>query len=133
LAGLRRRGLASRQRPLVILAQEAYRADATVPPQPGSKHHGGKGRGGARMSIVDIAQRERLSLRYAPSMRNGVHASDRGNAVLSTVAIGTAHAFLLTYVRQRRVVITAGIAGLVDMGLRSANVDTDERFRFSIR
>src|SRR2546430_2091168 len=69
LAGLRRRGLASRQRPLVILAQEAYRADATVPRQPGSKHHGGKGRGGERMSIVDVAQHERLSLRYAPSMR----------------------------------------------------------------
>jgi endonuclease/exonuclease/phosphatase (EEP) superfamily protein YafD len=65
-----------------------------------------------------------FSLRYAPSMRNGVHRSDRGNAILANVALEGTHAFLLPYVRQRRVAITTHLAGLPDLVLASAHLDT---------
>jgi endonuclease/exonuclease/phosphatase family metal-dependent hydrolase len=129
LARLRRRGLGTSNRPLVVLAQEAYREDDTVPRRPGSRHHGGKAGGAGRADIARIAHSEGLSLRYAPSMRNGAHASDRGNAVLASAAIGATHAFLLPYVRQRRVVITAELKGLEGLWLTSAHLDTGGQLR----
>lgn len=129
LARLRDRGLGTPQQPLVVLAQEAFRQDDTVPARAGSRHHGGKAGRGTRADIVRIARDAGLSLRYAPSMRNGTHASDRGNAVLSTAAIGAAHAFLLPYVRQRRVVITAELEGLENLWLTSAHLDTGGQLR----
>jgi endonuclease/exonuclease/phosphatase family metal-dependent hydrolase len=111
-------------RPLVILAQEAYRADATVPGASASEHHGGLPGKGKRVSIIDIAEQYELSLRYSPSMRNGLHASDRGNAVLSNVRLADAHAFLLPYVRQRRVVVTAQLSGQPWLTFVSAHLDT---------
>jgi endonuclease/exonuclease/phosphatase family metal-dependent hydrolase len=113
-----------------VLAQEAFRQDDTVPTVAGSRHHGGKAGGAAgRADIVRIATDEGLSLRYAPSMRNGAHASDRGNAILSTAAIGAAHAFLLPYVRQRRVVLTAELVGLENLWFASAHLDTGGQLR----
>jgi endonuclease/exonuclease/phosphatase family metal-dependent hydrolase len=129
LSRLRARGLGTPGRPLVVLAQEAFREDDSVPRQPGSRHHGGKASGRGRTDIAGIAQREGLSLRYAPSMRNGVHASDRGNAVLSTAAIGRTHAFLLPHVRQRRVAIAAELVGLEELWLATAHLDTGGRPR----
>ncbi len=124
LSRLRSRGLGTAARPLVVLAQEAFRQDNTVPARPGSHHHGGKATGIARGDIVGIAESEGLSLRYAPSMRNGVHASDRGNALLSTAAIGATHAFLLPYVRQRRVAMAAELRGLEGLWLATTHLDT---------
>ena len=118
-------------RPLVILAQEAYRCDDTVPGAHASQHHGGSLARATRTSIIDIAEQHRLSLRYSPSMRNGIHASDRGNAIMSTVRLGDAHAFLLPYVRQRRVVVTAQIAGHPYLTFVSAHLDTHGALRAS--
>jgi endonuclease/exonuclease/phosphatase family metal-dependent hydrolase len=115
----------STERPLVLLVQEAYRFDETVPRASGSRHHGGLNPGAAaRFDIAAVAREHGLSLRYSPSMRNGAHASDRGNAILSTVSLEDAHAFLLPYVRQRRVVVSARVAGLPDMSFVSAHLDT---------
>src|SRR5919109_417185 len=64
------------ERPLVILLQEAYRHDPSVPDRPGSLHHGGRLAARQRTDVVELARHCGLSLRYAPSMRNGTHPSD---------------------------------------------------------
>lgn len=111
--------------PLVILLQEAFRSDDSVPGATGSRHHGGLHPGAvARLDVVDFAREHGLSLRYSPSMRNGTHASDRGNAVLADVRLEDAHAFLLPYVRQRRVAVTARLAGHPGITFASAHLDT---------
>ena len=119
----------SPERPLVVLVQEAYREDATVPGAPESLHHGGRLALQKRTNIVALAEESGLSLRYSPSMRNGAHSSDRGNAVLATVRLGEAHAFLLPYVRQRRVAVSAKIAGHAAFTFVSAHLDTHGRMR----
>ena len=98
-------------RPLVVLVQEAYRSDETVPDAQATGHHGGQAPRNAREDIVDVARGLGLSLRYEPSMRNGKHRSDRGNAILSTVAFEQSHPILLPYVRQRRTAIVVKLAG----------------------
>ena len=62
-------------------------------------------------------------------MRNGMHASDRGNAVLATVRLADAHAVLLPHVRQRRVAVAARLAGHPDITFMSAHLDTHGRSR----
>jgi hypothetical protein len=118
---------AAPDRPLVLLLQEAYRADASIPEDAGSGHHGGRLIARERLDIVTLAESLGLSLRYSPSMRNGMHPSDRGNAVLASVRLGAAHAFLLPFVRQRRVVVTAQLAGHPDFTFVSAHLDTHGR------
>lgn len=118
---------AAPERPLVILVQEAYRSDPTVPGAAGTGHHGGRLTERRRVDIVEIAETHGLSLRYSPSMRNGSHGSDRGNAILASVRLGDAHAFLLPYVRQRRVAVTAQLAGHRDITFVSAHLDTHGR------
>jgi endonuclease/exonuclease/phosphatase family metal-dependent hydrolase len=114
-------------RPLVILLQEAFRSGASVPDAAASGHHGGRLAGAARVDIVELAERHGLSLRYSPSMRNGRHASDRGNAVLSTARLADAQALLLPYVRQRRVVVSATLEGHPRLRFVSAHLDTHGR------
>jgi endonuclease/exonuclease/phosphatase family metal-dependent hydrolase len=115
----------SPERPLVILLQEAYRADPSVPAAPGSAHHGGHAPGRPdRLDVVQLARDHRLSLRYSPSMRNGSHPSDRGNAILATAALAGAEALLLPWVRQRRVAVAARLAGHANLTFVSAHLDT---------
>lgn len=116
-------------RPLVILLQEAFRLDPSMPDLGGSRHHGGQLADGDRHDIARLAARCGLSLRYSPSMRNGRHTSDRGNAILATARLDHAHAFILPYVRQRRVVVTATLAGHADLTFISAHLDTHGRLR----
>jgi endonuclease/exonuclease/phosphatase family metal-dependent hydrolase len=120
---------AESNRPLILLLQEAYRSDSTVPEQLKSAHHGGKHPRQARKDIVEIARALDFSLRYAPSMRNGAHRSDRGNAVLSSTAIVHARAFPLPHVRQRRVAVAVELHGLPWLTLVSAHLDTRGRVR----
>ena len=110
-------------RPLLVLVQEAFRSDPSVPDWPESGRHGGALHPAEPEDIADVARAFSLSLRYAPSMRNGLHASDRGNAILSAAPLGTSHAFLLPYVRQRRVVVTAELAALPAIAFASAHLD----------
>ena len=111
-------------RPLIVLVQEAYRSDSTIPEQMLSRHHGGKAPRRTRSEIVDIAHELGMSLRYAPSMRNGAHRSDRGNAILSSVSIAHARAFALPHVRQRRIAVAAELGGLPMLTFVSAHLDT---------
>jgi endonuclease/exonuclease/phosphatase family metal-dependent hydrolase len=98
--------------PLVVLAQEAYRADDSLPRRHGppavQRAAGGfTRRAHAREDIVATARALGLNLRYVPSMRNGTGASDRGNAILSDLRLTDARAFELPLVLQRRVPLTA--------------------------
>jgi endonuclease/exonuclease/phosphatase family metal-dependent hydrolase len=82
-----------------------------------------------RADITEIAEAEGLSLRYAPSMRNGLDRSDRGNAVLSSIPIGRTRALLLPYVRQRRVAVAVTLDGVADVRVASAHLDTGGQAR----
>jgi endonuclease/exonuclease/phosphatase family metal-dependent hydrolase len=115
--------------PLVVLLQEAYRADETVPLRPIAAGHGGALAPGAREDVVDTARALGLSLRYAPSMRNGASRSDRGNAVLATAALDRAHAFSLPLVRQRRVAVAAELRDLPGLGFVSAHLENRKALR----
>jgi endonuclease/exonuclease/phosphatase family metal-dependent hydrolase len=117
------------QFPLVMLVQEAYRTDASIHPECGDRCHGGRLRQRVRHDIVAAARQQQLSIRYAPSMRNGLHRSDRGNAILSSIPFGPTRALLLPYVRQRRVAVAAELDGVDDLVLVSAHLDTGGRLR----
>ena len=111
--------------PLIVLAQEAYRCDDTIPPAP----VGPRGRTlvahlRPQEDVVETARDLGLNLRYAPSMRNGTQQSDRGNAILSTLPLYEAQAVELPLVLQRRVAVCAGIrVGGTSIRLASAHLD----------
>jgi endonuclease/exonuclease/phosphatase family metal-dependent hydrolase len=111
--------------PLVVLIQEAFRADETVP----AVSNGLAARevlrpASGREDIVDVARRLGLHLRYAPSMRNAGNRSDRGNAILSTLPLSGARGIELPLVLQRRVALTAAVdAGRPRVGLLSAHLE----------
>ena len=117
----------SARRPLVMLVQEAYRADNTIPERARSAHTGGKSPRRSRLDIVEMAHELGMSLRYAPSMRNGRHRSDRGNAILASVEIAHARSFALPHVRQRRIAVAAELQGMPWLTLVSAHLDTRGR------
>jgi endonuclease/exonuclease/phosphatase family metal-dependent hydrolase len=111
--------------PLVVLIQEAYRSDSTVPLI-------SAGRAGrvlvaqlkAQEDVVEAAHALNLNLRYAPSMRNGALQSDRGNAILSSLPLEEAHATELPLVLQRRVAVSAAVTlGGRKLRLVSAHLD----------
>lgn len=112
--------------PLVVLAQEAFRKESALAASTSRR----AGRiaaarpGYQREEIVETAQALGMNLRYAPSMRNGVTQSDRGNAILSTLPLEQAHAIELPYVLQRRVAVAATIQlGERSLGIVSAHLD----------
>ena len=104
--------------PLVMLLQEAYRGGAEVP-SPLARDASFAGRlGGARSSehaeeIESVAEKLDLNIYYVPSMRNGGATSDedRGNAILSNLALTDLIAVELPFERQRRVAIAATVGG----------------------
>ena len=99
--------------PLVILVQEAFRSDETIPQRSnGSAPRDRPGDYRPEEDVAEVAGELGLSLRYVPSMRNGVHRSDRGNAVLSSLPLSEAAAFELPFVAQRRV----SVETTVDLG-----------------
>jgi len=110
---------------LIILLQEAYRSDSTVPRLPHRRPRGLlPNRGHTPEDVVETAHAVGMSLRYAPSMRNGLPASDRGNAILSTLPLEDAHAVELPLVLQRRVaVLAAAVVGGRRIRLISAHLD----------
>lgn len=112
--------------PLVVLAQEVYREDQSI--APGKTRHTGRtsrARAGyQREDITDTARGLGMGVRYAPSMRNGVLQSDRGNAILSTLPLHDAHAIELPYAHQRRVAVAATVQiGGTALHLVSAHLD----------
>jgi endonuclease/exonuclease/phosphatase family metal-dependent hydrolase len=103
-------------RHFVLLLQEAVRV-LGVPSLPaGAK--GARRIGAAHQDTEDIqtlAIGLGLSMVYAPSMRNGNGArdpaSDRGNAILSTLPLSNPTAIELPFERQRRVALFAEMTG----------------------
>ncbi|MFN2384497.1 MAG: endonuclease/exonuclease/phosphatase family protein [Gemmatimonadota bacterium] len=120
-------GRVGSSRPLVILLQEAYRVDEVVPEALRRRAHGGGLRAGERIDIRAVARACGLSLRYAPSMRSARSRSDRGCAILATVALEAARATELRALRQRRVAVAARVAGL-PLTFVSAHLDTRARW-----
>lgn len=105
--------------PIVLLLQEAFRKGPEVPAVvPVSARFAGKLGGDesstVRPEIETTAERCGLDLYYVPSMRNGAPSrsdEDRGNAILSSLAISDLSAIELPFERQRRVAVAATISG----------------------
>ena len=105
----------------VLLLQEVFRQGPTVPHPMPSDALAGSYVGcclpsGKRTDIWETARRRGLALYYVPSMRNGGPnetdtPEDRGNAILSTMAMSSFTAVELPSERQRRLAIGASICG----------------------
>ena len=103
----------------VMLLQEAYRQDSSVPVN--IPHYANAGNNihvttprGSRDDIITVARNHGLGLFYVPSMRNGRQENtnvpeDRGNAILSTIPISHPMAVELPLERQRRTAIAGNI------------------------
>lgn len=113
---------------LIVLVQEAYRADTSIPAAPaGAAARDFSVRFRPEEEIVAVARRLGMYLCYAPSMRNGTDRSDRGNAILSTLPLAGAAGFELPLALQRRVAVAA-TARLPDgRALRVASAHLDPR------
>jgi endonuclease/exonuclease/phosphatase family metal-dependent hydrolase len=113
--------------PVVVLAQEVYRSDSSIPPEP-SRHVGRMlvAQMGNQEDIVETARELGMNLRYAPSMRNGAQLSDRGNAILSTLPLSDSEALELPLVLQRRVAVAA-VVRLGNRRLRVMSAHLDPR------
>lgn len=101
--------------PIVVLLQEAFRSDGSVPQRSnGWFPREVVTRIRPREDVVEAARRLGMHLRYAPSMRNGADPTDRGNAILSTLSLGDACAVELPFEYQRRAAVVASL----DLGPR---------------
>jgi endonuclease/exonuclease/phosphatase family metal-dependent hydrolase len=106
----------------VLLLQEAYRRDETIP--------AGLGRGWPVPSRIaadrdrgpDIGhfwRDDRLAVLYAPSMRNGLtdrDREDRGNGIVSTLRLDDAQLVELPFEHQRRVAVASTVEGTTHRG-----------------
>jgi endonuclease/exonuclease/phosphatase family metal-dependent hydrolase len=109
---------------LVVLLQEVFRGGPEVPRLLASSASfasrlGGADSRGERAEIEDVAARTGLNLYYVPSMRNGDPSGsdeDRGNAILSSLALSELSAVELPFERQRRVAVAATVSGLTLTG-----------------
>ena len=97
--------------PYVLMLQEAFRQDATIPRFVRGMRRAIRtpGTNPALPDIQQVAEQLDLSLIYVPSMRNGRGSEDRGNAILSTLPVVDAYAFELPFRRERRVAIAASV------------------------
>jgi endonuclease/exonuclease/phosphatase family metal-dependent hydrolase len=111
--------------PLVVLAQEAFRADVSVPHRVVARRAAGgfPPRVVPRADIVELAHELRLNLRYVPSMRNGTGATDRGNAVLSDLPLEGVRGLELPFVLQRRVPLIGKLPAAGGMQIVNAHLD----------
>lgn len=111
--------------PLVVLLQEALRADGSVPERSnGLAARELVTRSRPREDVVETAARLGLHLRYVPSMRNGGDRSDRGNAVLSTLPLHDARGIEMPLVLQRRAAVAATVTlGGAPLRLVSAHLE----------
>jgi endonuclease/exonuclease/phosphatase family metal-dependent hydrolase len=118
---------------LIVLLQEAYRAK-TVPGEcpagSGRTRALGLPRSPGSEDIVELAQRLGMHYAYAPSMRNGLDCvveprEDRGNAILSTLALSDIAVIELPFAQQRRVALAARVQnGDRTLGVLSTHFDT---------
>ena len=112
--------------PIVLLVQEAYRNGDAVPAKPerlvGASDF--SRRAFPEHDIAAVARSLGMHLVYAPSMRNGIHQSDRGSAILSSLPLERPAAWELPFSFQRRVAVaaTVRVAGR-EVHLASAHLD----------
>jgi endonuclease/exonuclease/phosphatase family metal-dependent hydrolase len=128
----------------VLLLQEVFRQGSEVPASvPPGVRTGACIRcspaSGRRRDIREVARRHNLALYYVPAMRNGgtdgsKTPEDRGNAILSTLAMSSLTAMELPYERQRRLAIGANISGETPAGaswtVQLINVHLENRARW---
>ena len=106
----------------VLLIQEAYRGGPDVPKNMPDDVWVPKRReydppSGNRMDVIESAEQLGLWLFYVPSQRNGwpedgpAH-EDKGNAILSTVALSELTAIDLPFEKYRRVAVAATAEGV---------------------
>jgi len=101
----------------VLLLQEAYRRDASIPARLMRWHPVPEriaARTGRGPDVAHIWRDDGLALLYAPSMRNGfvdVDREDRGNAIASTRPLHDVTLIELPLEHQRRVVAAALVVG----------------------
>lgn len=113
---------------LVVLAQEAFRRDETIPRDATAYAASDfSQRAWPEHDIATLARDLGLHLRYAPSMRNGAHRSDRGNAILSTLPLEDTVAWELPFSYQRRVALAATVRLPDGRGLRVCTAHLDPR------
>ena len=101
---------------LVLLLQETYRVDETVPDSfpKGLKVPSAIRPKPRSVDVVRLAERLKMSVTYVPSMRNGKDTDsgqreDRGNAILSTEPLSDVRAITLPFGKQRRVAVAATV------------------------
>ena len=113
--------------PAVLLVQEAFRRDDSIPAR--ATRFAPRElvtRVRPRHDIVETARHLGWNLRYVPSMRNGPERSDRGNAILSPLALGPASAIELPFILQRRVAVAADVT-IAGRPLRFVSAHLDPR------
>jgi hypothetical protein len=129
----------------VLLVQEAYRSGEQVPwPSAAERLTSRIDVGppsGERIDVLEVAQRLGLHAFYVPSMPNGIGEGgesapeDRGNAILSTLALTELSAIELPFEVQRRVAVAVTVSGVRADGtswrLRVASGHLDTRSRLS--
>jgi endonuclease/exonuclease/phosphatase family metal-dependent hydrolase len=114
--------------PLVILVQEAFRSDDTVPREATAfAANDFSQRAFPELDINAVARDLGLHLRFAPSMRNGAHRSDRGNAILSSLPLEDTFAWELPLSYQRRVAIAATLKLPDGRAIRVCSAHLDPR------
>ncbi len=119
---------ASSELPLVILVQEAYRSDDTIPRDATAYAASDfSQRAFPEHDIAALARQLGMHLRYVPSMRNGAHRSDRGNAILSTLPLTNTQAWELPFAYQRRVAIAATVGLDDERAIRVCSAHLDPR------
>ena len=109
---------------VVLLLQEVRRSDSSVPAHI-PRGYPAPGRIAPRRSSPDgdvhrFAD-QGFAVLYAPSMRNGRYgasAEDRGNAIVSTLALADPRLVELPLERQRRVAAAAAVEGKTSSGVR---------------
>jgi endonuclease/exonuclease/phosphatase family metal-dependent hydrolase len=121
----------------VLLLQEAVRVGGSIPgavPPGALTARAVAAPVDPARSIEALAARAGLFAFYVPSMRNGTERrEDRGNAILSTLALSDPVAIELPYERQRRVVVSARVSirlrsgKLAPLRLVSAHLDNASR------
>ncbi|MGH7519235.1 MAG: hypothetical protein ACREOC_17515, partial [Gemmatimonadales bacterium] len=116
------------QLPLVVLAQEAYRSDDSVPRDATAYAASDfSQRSFPELDVSALARDLGLHLRYIPSMRNGAHRSDRGNAILSTLPLEDALGWELPFSYQRRVALAATVRLRDGRAVRMCSAHLDPR------
>jgi len=97
----------------VLLLEESFRHSADIPNSAGIGVPSRIAPPDPELDIQDVARKLGCWLYYAPSMRNGdgagVHAEDRGNAILSSLPLASFDAIELPFAVQRRVALVATV------------------------